>query len=612
MAGIVMQDPLTTEVQSPFLAGLAEGLNKISTGIDMKVESLSKVAMNPVQGLESSDPRRIYQVADGNRLWLNSPEPQFYLNDSSMSASVYEFSIDYIGGSITFYGSYRPSASDKITVSCDHIYSAPQISGGYEIMISFASEFIGQEYTVTGGGTEYYSGVVPASMEEMVRVNSPNTEYTITAKTSSEETYSTKVMTGQYYGKYEVNLTTFIATVIVNAVANAEVTVTLGGLVYTQVAGEGGTASISVKNAGEYTVKAYYQNVYSDTKTVNVESSGSTYNVSVSFITLTVTVDAGASISVTDGATTLQGTSETGSALFYLPNTGTWTVSASKDDLDTEDVIIVSAYTSYSITLNFIQAVLEDNAWAMIKNASDKNLGESFWEVGDTKSIIINGEVQGYTFSNLSIDTFIIGFNHNADVEGNNRIHFMIGKISSKDVALCDNNYNNTGSSAGFRMNQSVTNSGGWNASYGRNTLLGNSGTPTSPVSSSFVSALPEDLRAVIKSVTKWTDNVGGSNSSSSVTSTTDYLFIPAEFEVQGSITYANQYEKNHQTQYSYFSSGNSKVSYKHTSPSAACVWWCRSPHYHYSGRFVSVSTDGSSDYDRAYASFGVRPCFCV
>lgn len=612
MAGIVMQDPLTSEVQSPFLAGLAEGLNRISTGIDMKSESLNKVQMNPVSGLESSEPRRIYQVADGNRLWLESPEPQFYLNGSSMSASVYDFSIDYIGGSITFFGSYRPSASDKITVSCDHIYSAPQISGGYEIMISFAPEFIGQEYTVSGGGTEYYTGVVPSSMEEMVRVNSPNTEYTITAKTASGEPYSSRVTTGQYYGKYEVDLTTFLATVIVNAVANAEVTVTLGDLVYTQTAGEGGTASISVKNAGEYTVKAYYQNVYSDTKTVNVVSSGNTYPVSVSFITLTVNVESGASVSVTDGDTTLQDTSENGSVLFYLPNTGTWTVSASKDDLDTEDAVVVSSYTNYSVSLNFIPSVLNDASWEMVKMASDKGIAESIWEVGDTKSIVINGEVQGYTFNNLSIDTFIIGFNHNADVEGNNRIHFMIGKISSKDVALCDNNYNSLSASNGFRMNKSSTNSGGWNASYMRTTVLGNSGTPTSPVSSSMMNALPQDLKNVIKSVTKWTDNTGGSNSSSNVTSTTDYLFIPAEFEVQGDRDNANQYEKNHQTQYSYFSSGNDKISYKHTSTSSACYWWCRSPLYYGRDQFVTVFTDGSLDYYSANYSYGVRPCFCV
>ena len=609
-----MQDPLSTEIQSPFLAGIVEGLNRISTGIDMKSVPIEKAEMTPVAGLDQADPRRIYQAADGNRLWLETPDPEIYINDAAIDTLTSDYTIDFIGGSITFNGSYRPDPSDSITFSCEHIYAAPQISGGYEILITFSSAFKGQEYTISGGESEYYSGIVPTDLEELVRVLYPNTEYTITSKTESNETFSAKVSTGPYYGKYEVTLNTFSATITVATVAGAEVTVSLGeDETYTQKAGSGGTATIRVNQPGEYTVKAYYQSAYSETKTVNVTDNNTNYPVNVGFIVLTVYVEAGSSVSVTDNVTTLQASSESGSVIFYLPNTGTWTASAAKDGLDTSDSIVISTYSNYSITLNYIQSVLEDNTWDMIKLASDKNLGESFWEVGDTKSIVINGEVQGYTFNSLSIDTFIIGFNHNADVEGNNRIHFMIGKISGKDVALCDNNYNSGGSSNGFRMNKSDTNSGGWNASYMRTTVLGNGGTPASPASSSMMNALSQDFRAVIKPVTKWTDNHGGSyNSSSDVTSTTDYLFVPAEFEVQGSRSYANQYEQNHQLQYSYFSSGNSKIAYKHTSTSTAVLWWCRSPFYGYSNGFVPVNTSGSSGNSSAYGSFGLRPCFCV
>ena len=40
-------------------------------------------------------------------------------------------------------------------------------------------------------------------------------------------------------------------------------------------------------------------------------------------------------------------------------------------------------------------------------------------------------------------------------------------------------------------MNKSNTNSGGWNGSYGRKEVLGNSGTPTSPPANSLLAALP-------------------------------------------------------------------------------------------------------------------------
>ena len=161
-------------------------------------------------------------------------------------------------------------------------------------------------------------------------------------------------------------------------------------------------------------------------------------------------------------------------------------------------------------------------------------------------------------------------------------------------------------------MNTSRTNAGGWNATYMRKTLLGNSGTPSSPPANSLLAALPADLRAVMKSVTKYTDNTGNSNSSGAVTATTDWLWLFAEFEVQGSRNYANQYEQNSQKQYDYWKSGNPKVAYKHSSTGAAVWWWRRSPHYNSSVDFCSTGTDGSCSIDLASWSAGVVAGFAA
>ena len=215
---------------------------------------------------------------------------------------------------------------------------------------------------------------------------------------------------------------------------------------------------------------------------------------------------------------------------------------------------------------------------------------------------------------NSTVRAFILGFNHNSAKEGANRIHFQIGKTTSgTDIAFCDSNYGGGGSSNGFRMNLSNTNSGGWNGSYGRNTLLGNSGTPTSPPANSFMAALPADLRAVMKSVTKYTDNTGNaSNTSTAVTATTDYLFFLAEFEVQGARSWANQYEQNYQAQYDYYKAGNSKIKYRHDATGTAVYHWCRSARCGSSTGFCSVSTDGAADYNTASFSYGLAPGFCV
>ena len=267
-----------------------------------------------------------------------------------------------------------------------------------------------------------------------------------------------------------------------------------------------------------------------------------------------------------------------------------------------------------SVSVTLPTTSLNDNTWATIKEVSDAGQGENYWSVGDTKRITINGKVGNFTFSNLAIDAFIIGFNHNSSREGTNRIHFQIGKIGGKDVCLCDSQYGSGQSGNGyFNMNPNNSNSGGWNGSYMRKTLLGNSGTPSSPPANSMLAALPSDLRAVMKSVTKYSDNTGGSpDNASYVTSTTDYLFLLAEFEYHGARSYANSAEKNFQLQYSYYKAGNSKVKYKHGETGTAAGHWCRSVYVGGASYFCRVGTSGSAGYINADRSWGAAPGFAV
>lgn len=263
--------------------------------------------------------------------------------------------------------------------------------------------------------------------------------------------------------------------------------------------------------------------------------------------------------------------------------------------------------------LSGVDPVLNNNDWATIRAVSDAGQGANYWSVGDTKTITINGTLGLAIFSNYTVDAFIIAFNHNSAKEGANRIHFQIGKTTSgTDIALCDPNYKSSGTSQGFRMNRSNTNSGGWNGSYGRNTLLGNSGTPTSPPAKSFMAAMPADLRAVMKPVTKYTDNTGGGGDSYTVTATTDYLFFLAEFEVRGARSWANDKEGKYQAQYDYYKAGNSKIKYRHDATGTAAYYWCRSASSSNDSSFCAVYTDGTATYSKASYSYGLAPGFCV
>ena len=275
----------------------------------------------------------------------------------------------------------------------------------------------------------------------------------------------------------------------------------------------------------------------------------------------------------------------------------------------------VTKTTTTPVTVTSISNTLASNSWATIRAVSDAGKGSNYWSVGDAKGITINGKVGATTFSNLAISVFILGFNHNASREGSNRIHFQIGKINGTLVGLVDGNYSNYTSTTGaFTMNTSNTNSGGWNNSHMRKTVLGsNSASATSPTANTLLAALPADLRAVMKPATKYSDNTGGgSDTASYVTSTTDLLPLLSEFEYHGARYYANSAEKNYQAQYDYYRAGNSKVHYRHNATGTAADVWCRSVYSGGSYRFCLVGTDGGAATGTAATSWALAPCFFV
>lgn len=255
-----------------------------------------------------------------------------------------------------------------------------------------------------------------------------------------------------------------------------------------------------------------------------------------------------------------------------------------------------------SVTVSMPSTTLADNTPATIQAAAQSGQAANYWSVGDKIGIALSGTVGALTL-NDTYYAFILGFDHNSGVEGNNSIHFQFGKTSAGvDIAFVDSNYGNTGSSAGFRMNTSNTNSGGWKSSYMRSTIC-----------AAFLSAMPTAWQNVISACTKYSDNTGGgSNTASYVTSTSDKIWLLAEYEVQGARSYANSAEQNYQKQYSYYANGNSKIKYKHNATTTACSWWLRSVRATYSDVFCTVYTDGSAVSSYAYVSLGFAPGFKV
>lgn len=278
---------------------------------------------------------------------------------------------------------------------------------------------------------------------------------------------------------------------------------------------------------------------------------------------------------------------------------------------------VAGTWMKFAEALPLIGTALNDISWEQISAIAAAGKAAEYFSVGDAKEIVINGTVGNTTFSNLSVWAFIIGINHNSSIEGNNTIHFQIGKNSNNsatNICLVDSYYNKSPNNAGyFTMNTSQTNSGGWKECMMRTSLLGNSNPPTNPLSNSLIAALPSDLRGVMKGVTKYSDNKGnGLNTASYVTETTDYLWLPAEYEVFGSRSKANSAEQNHQKQYDYYASGNSRIMYQHNATSTAVFWWLRSVLATQTGSFCDVNTTGTAHSTPAQYSYGIAPCFCV
>ena len=263
---------------------------------------------------------------------------------------------------------------------------------------------------------------------------------------------------------------------------------------------------------------------------------------------------------------------------------------------------------------------LNEYTWDEIRQISDANKAKEYgFKPGDTKTIHVEGTV-GTLAVNNDYNVYILGINHN----GEQGITFGTFKTSDgTDVCLCDSTYSSSPSTTtAFHMNTSDSNSGGWNKSAMRYYILGSTnvqnGNATSdctinPVKNSLMAALPEDLRAVLKPMTIYSDNTGGgSDTASYVTTTVDYLPLLSEYEVQGTRSYANSAEQNHQAQYQYYKNGNSKIKYKHNGTSTAAYWWLRSVFAAYSYYFCAVGTDGSAGYSAADSCGGAAPCFKV
>ena len=151
-------------------------------------------------------------------------------------------------------------------------------SGGSWITLTFASDFVGQVWTLKGG-SETYTGTVDSSKTATVSVLGINTSYTLSCVLGGV-TYTAEVTTKAYYTALSANLEKFKSTITVTGDSGSTVTATLGSTVLTKTSN--GTAVFTVGKAGTWAIKATKGDQTAE-GTVSVTASGQSKALTLSY-----------------------------------------------------------------------------------------------------------------------------------------------------------------------------------------------------------------------------------------------------------------------------------------------------------------------------------------
>lgn len=499
-------------------------------------------------------------------------------------------------------GSYPTSKDDAAAV--------------YTLKSTTRNQYASSALTVTGltNGTKYYIAFFPETTDGGINTatsqRTTGTANKITISTTPSQsgslTYTGSAQTPSW-SNYDAAKMTLSVTAQTNA----------------------GTYSASFTPTSNYrwsdgstTAKSVNWKIDKAAGSLSLSKSSITLDSSTKSDTFTVTRTGDGVISVES--------SDTSVATATLSGT-TVTVNSVDDTTGTATITVkVAAGTNHNaptnqtvgVTAAFVAKVLNDNTWETISGVAAKGEGANYWAVGDCKAVSVSGTVGTLSVSGTYY-VYILGFNHH----GYAGIYFGTFKTAASggvDVCLTDSKYNrySTDGTKYFNMNHtSNSNSGGWKSCDLRYDVLGSTNakgadagttTATSPVSGTLMAALPADLRAVMKPMTIYTDNMGGGNMANYVSATVDYLPLLAEYEISGARTHASGFEQNYQAQYDYYSAGNSKVKYRHNATGTTAYWWVRSPYHYGAVNFCLVDANGNAYYGGARTSCGLAPAFRV
>lgn len=219
------------------------------------------------------------------------------------------------------------------------------------------------------------------------------------------------------------------------------------------------------------------------------------------------------------------------------------------------------------------------DSWQTIASVAESGTASTYYNIGDTKTVSLSGIG--------TMDFEIADFNHD----------YLSGSTSAQTagISLITKNLLYTT----YQMNSTNTNVGGFPASKLYQTL-----------STTIFNALPAELQNVVKTIYKW---YGTGNSTSNGQWFGSKIWIPLEYELFGSVTYAPTTEQStgNARKYPIFIN-NSRIKVMNNGGGSAQGYWLASPIHNSANLFVFVSTEGTVGINYATTLYGVAFGLCI
>ena len=216
-----------------------------------------------------------------------------------------------------------------------------------------------------------------------------------------------------------------------------------------------------------------------------------------------------------------------------------------------------------------------------------------YWNVGDERTVHLNAmAATGVGESHVAQDVTMVLMN-----AGGKTLTTPIGSVTECAFIVGQKNMlaNGTTLESGY-MNSSSTNDGGWNQCERR--------TWCNEV---YKAALPSTFVGILKQH----QNITAAGTGSTTTTSSDYVALPAEKEVFGSVTYADSTAEASLTQFKYYETASNRIKNQGNAGSAY-RWWERSPHASGRSNFCRMDSDGTANAYSANGTIGLAPFFCI